>query len=524
MGLSVIPVHVSKIPLIPWTEYQKRRATPEEIKQWWKDFPDAQVGIVTGVVSGICVIDIDTLSGKDLIMPLLGNYIAPECETPKSKLNDGVHYGRHLYFRCDNEGWRNNQNDESLPGVDRRANGGYVVAPPSFDGDYRWITPVKDFHKMLQYLPSAYVDYVQKNLTFRKNEQTTVLNIGDNLFNLGSRDNDIFHIANTLIKSGESAETVTSICLRLAETCNPPFPKREVLRKIDSALNRSSRKDMSLAQEVREWVMSSNGVFMSSEVVKSLQVTSKEDLKNLSRILSRLCEEGLINRYGKRYGQFRRIEGECEPLDLEEDQGEALNIKFPFWLERMVKIHPGNIIIVGGVPNAGKTAFMLNFADMNMDKHEVHYFSSEMGQIEFKERIKYFKRPIEEWKKIKIYERADDFEDVIRPNAINIIDYLEIYDEFYRVGEKIKNIWNCLQNGIAIIGLQKNPGVNVGLGGYRSIEKARLYVTLDNGCFKIEKGKNLVRPEAGKVDGMYIYYNLQKGTDFEIVGDWKRPY
>jgi hypothetical protein len=161
---------------------------------------------------------------------------------------------------------------------------------------------------------------------------------------------------------------------------------------------------------------------------------------------------------------------------------------------------------------------------MNMDKHEIHYFSSEMGLMEFRERIKYFKRPLAEWnKKMKFYERSDNFADVIRPNAINIIDFLEVHDEFYKVGAFIKEIFDSLRNGIAIIGLQKNPGTNTGLGGYRGLEKPRLYLTMDSGCLKIEKGKNLVNPES-KADGMFIHYNLRKGTEFEIVGNWKRNY
>lgn len=522
MGFSVIPVNMDKKPLIPWTEYQQRRATEQEIVVWWAKYPNAQIGIVTGIVSGVCVIDIDTIEGKECVVPLLGDFVAPECYTPKSGIEDGIHYGRHLYFKCDSSVLRNNQNDESMPGVDRRANGGYVVAPPSFDGAYRWVMPLTDFQTMLQPLPYAYLEYVQKNITFSKNEQSNTLN--GELFQKGRRDNDIFHIANTLTKNGEPPETVRDVCLRLASTCNPPFAERDVLKKIESALSRSNRIGFNLSQEVREWVMSSTGVFYSSAIAKCLQLSLREDLKNVSKILSRLCEEGLISRYGNKHGQFRRIEGECEPLDLTADMGDSLNIRYPFWIEKIIKTMPGNVLIVAGVPNAGKTAFFLNLSDMNMDNHDIHYFSSEMGLMEFRERIKYFKRPLPEWNsKMKFYERSDNFADVIRPNGINIIDFLEVHDEFYKVGAMIKEIFDSLHDGIAIIGLQKNPGNNTGLGGYRGLEKARLYLTMDNGCLKIEKGKNLVNPES-KADGMFIHYNLTRGSNFEIIGNWRRNY
>ena len=56
-GYSVIPVRGDKKPFISWTEHQKRRATAEDIQEWAAKYPGASVGIVTGEISGILVID-----------------------------------------------------------------------------------------------------------------------------------------------------------------------------------------------------------------------------------------------------------------------------------------------------------------------------------------------------------------------------------------------------------------------------------------------------------------------------------
>ena len=48
-----------KRPLVPWIEYQSRRPTEEEICRWWQQYPNANIGIVTGKISGIVVIDLD---------------------------------------------------------------------------------------------------------------------------------------------------------------------------------------------------------------------------------------------------------------------------------------------------------------------------------------------------------------------------------------------------------------------------------------------------------------------------------
>src|SRR3990167_9595461 len=60
MNYCIIPIQTEKKkPYIKWEEYQSRKATPEEIKTWWSKWPHAGIGIVTGLISGICVIDID---------------------------------------------------------------------------------------------------------------------------------------------------------------------------------------------------------------------------------------------------------------------------------------------------------------------------------------------------------------------------------------------------------------------------------------------------------------------------------
>jgi len=60
-GYSVIPIKPKgKKPLVEWTEYQTRIATEKKMKKWWKKWPDANVGIVTGNISGLVVIDCDS--------------------------------------------------------------------------------------------------------------------------------------------------------------------------------------------------------------------------------------------------------------------------------------------------------------------------------------------------------------------------------------------------------------------------------------------------------------------------------
>ncbi len=60
MGRCVIPSGggpSSKSPLVPWTEFQKRLPTEDELRQWQSQFNPKLWGMVTGKISGIFVAD-----------------------------------------------------------------------------------------------------------------------------------------------------------------------------------------------------------------------------------------------------------------------------------------------------------------------------------------------------------------------------------------------------------------------------------------------------------------------------------
>ena len=129
-NLSVIPVGDDKKPLIPWKVYQERPATEEELLAWWTTWPGANIGIVTGKISGISVIDCDNEAAIAAIEEWLpDSFLCPIVGTPRG--------GRHYWLSYTEE---LKTMAGTLPGVDIRNDGGYVVAPPSMTpkGVYEW--------------------------------------------------------------------------------------------------------------------------------------------------------------------------------------------------------------------------------------------------------------------------------------------------------------------------------------------------------------------------------------------------
>jgi hypothetical protein len=125
-GWSVVPVRPrAKSPLIAWQAFQDRHADAEEIRGWFARWPDANIGIVTGPISRLVVLDVDPAHGGEQSL-LDWQQRGPLPPTLEAVSGGG---GRHLYFMSADPALRNRVG--LLPGIDLRARGGLIVAPPS---------------------------------------------------------------------------------------------------------------------------------------------------------------------------------------------------------------------------------------------------------------------------------------------------------------------------------------------------------------------------------------------------------
>ena len=238
--------------------------------------------------------------------------------------------------------------------------------------------------------------------------------------------------------------------------------------------------------------------------------------EQLNRALKTLVNAGIIERApNKPYGWYRPVCKDLVEQDPQKAEGEACDIWLPLGLSDKVKLFPGDIAIFAGTPNVGKSAFSLNIAKENRAKDwEVHYFNSEMSGIELRERIEMFGAGWPAWDGVHFYRRSENFHDVVFPgsNIINIIDFLQIYDNFYAIGAAIFEIHKRLGESICIINMQKNPGQDTGLGGYRTLELPRLAVAIEYGKCKITKAKAWVNKDKNP-NGSTCQFKLVHGHD-----------
>ena len=277
--------------------------------------------------------------------------------------------------------------------------------------------------------------------------------------------------------------------------------------------------DSKESDQIKAWISDSPGEFTVKDLDYDLGFQNSEQRVQRTKILEKFVAENVLSREGKRRGVYRPYHKELEVMDYMEAKTGFLPIWMPMSIHKMVGIMPGNIIVLAGDANAGKTAMMLNIIKNNMTRFNVHYFNSEMGGNELKTRMEKFDDiHIDQWK-YNAYSRDCDFADVVftGEKSLNIIDFLEIHDDFYLVGEKIKQIHSALKGGVGIIAIQKNKGSDLAVGGNRTMEKARLVVNVESGRFKITKAKNFIDPTVNP-NGMMCDWKLVNGCRFVMNG------
>ena len=122
-GYSVIPVQArGKKPLVRWEEFQTRRASETEVDEWWERWPNANVAVVTGKISGVVVADVDGDRGGD-----------PKILFDRAATGTLVQTGSggfHFFYRYP-EDQKEVPNSVGRGGIDVRGDGGYVVAASS---------------------------------------------------------------------------------------------------------------------------------------------------------------------------------------------------------------------------------------------------------------------------------------------------------------------------------------------------------------------------------------------------------
>jgi len=138
--------HPGKHPIGRLAPKGRNSATtdPETIRRWWGQYPHANVAIATGPESGLVVVDLDPRNGSDESLKRIErDYGALPAFTPTVYTGGG---GMHIYLKHPGHYVKSGSSIAGYSGIDVKADGGYVLCPPSnhISGEqYVWKIPLK---------------------------------------------------------------------------------------------------------------------------------------------------------------------------------------------------------------------------------------------------------------------------------------------------------------------------------------------------------------------------------------------
>lgn len=529
----------------------------EDVLKVWDEIPDANISIKT---DDLLIVDIDQHEKSN------GVKKAEKAGFPKTLAQYTPNMGLHLIFKNP----ENRKIKIADSGIDY-ISGDYclMMAPSIVDGKkYAFANNRK------------IIDFKYTLIPEQKPAPVNGDKIPDVLLD-GERNIHLTRLAGVYAAKGmEYKQVFASVWGENVLRCDPPLDKQEIDGIVNSICNSENLKTQTLKDRIEDFINDGPGPFTIDMLDRELGIRQDEK-NNRKQILKRLTDAGKIER-GTRRGYYRVCDYESQTMDfINIKDNIGISIPFPLGLSQYTRMAPKNIVIIAGASNAGKSAWalniihnILNFKAVKMSDYTgqqvtrnammatdyllcnrfaleykkipgtnldelimeqingerkpvpVLYLNSESSAEELNLRMREFPGGVKSFARpnFQAIERESNFQDILEPNGVNVIDYLSIPDNFWLVGAEIKKIFDKLEKGIAIICIQKSDEKELGRGGSFTKDAARLVISLDNNypyghTCKVIKNK-LAAPGQPKQLGLSHDFLLGGGAIIKPIGDW----
>lgn len=593
-GIPVFPCKLDKSPYTK-QGHKDATTDVEQIKRWWeRDFPGASIGMPTGEPSGMFALDIDAPDGYDSLSKLEGkNGELPDTLSQKTG-GGGIHFlfklpdfevknsASKIGPKIDIRGngyiilspsphpsgnqykWQGKREVLSAPewllkimrnGSSHKRQRTNTYGQTALNNELANLGQSsagqrndvlnQAAYSLGQLVAGGELEYTAVSssllgvaLSIGLNEREVVKTIESGMRagalepRSGNHDNDFGHLS--------AKDIDLSMKSVLEDTCGQLQTDVDTGGQFEDSLKTSRRHpedtcrqydDLTLTERITDWVTNSPGSFTNNDVDREFCISTRQEKKNRSLILSRLYMARKIKKDKRKKGLWHYVEQNIEFIDLNADEPESFPISLPFGIHDYVKIPPKAVILLAGSSNAGKTAFALNTIRMNLKQdYEQLYLMSEMGSGEYRTRVKMFGDDSDHWQKVKASSVSYGFDGAIEgynQDGLTCIDYLEEVDgEYFKIPTDIRNIYDALGNGVALIAIQKRTDQDFARGGQGTVEKARLVMNLDylatgDKCIicslKLAKVKHFLERN---LQGHEIHFKLEMGHKLTPLTDW----
>ncbi len=243
----------TKVPLIAKADGGKgcldATTDPKQIRAWWTKYKNANIGIATGEISRITVVDEDIKpwEGKQ------GDVTLAQLERENGKLPTTLTQktwsgGLHLVF--DYVPGVGNSAGQLGKDLDVRNDGGYVVAPPSFvaedgrSGTYEWVD--------VAVLPAEMPAWLQAKLKWKKKPEAQAPPAADAPIPKGVRDVTLHAMARSMRARGFTQTEVEVALLVVNEKrCVPPYTDAEIMKRVETWFRQPDTDEFSKSKRKR---------------------------------------------------------------------------------------------------------------------------------------------------------------------------------------------------------------------------------------------------------------------------------
>ncbi len=240
-GWSVVPVHIplpngdcscgndcswpGKHPRVSWRPYTEELPTEEQVREWFnEEFYGSNLGVVTGQVSNLIVVDVDGT---------IDDFKALGLPKTRAVLTGGGGY--HFFYSSGRQ--PASSGISVTPGIDIKADGGFVVVPPSqhLSGfRYEWL----DKYEITKISPTQLPQRVRAS---EGNGEW----VGELLGGVseGERSMTAARMAGRYAQIGLTADETVMLLVTWNSQNNPPLPLRELGATIRSVYVRHSQRN-----------------------------------------------------------------------------------------------------------------------------------------------------------------------------------------------------------------------------------------------------------------------------------------
>lgn len=160
------------------------------------------------------------------------------------------------------------------------------------------------------------------------------------------------------------------------------------------------------------------------------------------------------------------------PIELIFPRDQDTGMELPF-AENIV-LRQGDLVLIPGLSNYGKTTLALNFIAENLKQHPVlmgNEYTDENEQPKQRFLNRLDAMDWADWTNgsgkdnFELLPVHEDFEDNIIKDRINVIDWIDIETDFWDIKNISKRLKLAVGDGLVIAVIQKNEGSDTGVGG-----------------------------------------------------------